>query len=170
MTQVTLPEVDQLITQMAKQLKDHIAHHGRDNIALVGIHSGGVWIAERLCALLEHDEAMGMLDISFYRDDYTRVGLNPSVKPSSLPFATEGRHVVLVDDVVMSGRTIRAAMNELFDYGRPESVTLVALLDLPGRELPIQPDICGQKLMLEAGQRIKLTGPDHLHLELQDSP
>lgn len=170
MTQITLPEVDQLIAQMAQQLKDHIARNGRDNIALVGIHSGGVWVAERLRTLLEHDEAMGMLDISFYRDDYTRVGLNPSVKPSSLPFDTEGRHVVLVDDVVMSGRTIRAAMNELFDYGRPESVTLVALLDLPGRELPIQPDICGQQLTLAPGQRIKLTGPDKLSLELQESP
>lgn len=162
-----LPDVAQLIEQLAQQLQRYIAEKQLDNIALVGIHSGGVWVAEQLHQRLEHTEAMGQLDISFYRDDYTRVGLNPSVKPSSLPFATEDRHIILVDDVIMSGRTIRAAMNELFDYGRPASVTLVTLLDLPGRELPIQPDIFAQRLSLKANERIKLTGPENLSLALQ---
>ncbi len=166
-THTNLPDVNTLIEQLAQQLKQHIQNQNLNNIALVGIHSGGVWVAERLHSLLEQEEALGTLDISFYRDDYTRVGLNPSVKPSSLPFATEGRHIVLVDDVIMSGRTIRAAMNELFDYGRPDSVTLVTLLSLPGRELPIQPDITGQTLTLAPGERVKLTGPDNLSLELQ---
>ncbi|WP_036567243.1 bifunctional pyr operon transcriptional regulator/uracil phosphoribosyltransferase PyrR [Oceanospirillum beijerinckii] len=170
MTQITtLPEVEQLIAQLADQLKQYISDKQLDHIAMVGIHSGGVWIAERLHQLLQHDEALGALDISFYRDDYTRVGLNPNVKPSNLPFATEDRHIVLVDDVVMSGRTIRAAMNELFDYGRPASITLVTLLDLPGRELPIQPDLCAQTLNLAPGERIKLTGPENMALELQSS-
>lgn len=156
-TNQDLPEVSPLLDQMADALRQRIAQLGQDNIALVGIHSGGVWIAEQLHQRLRLSEPMGTLDISFYRDDYTRVGLNPSVKPSNLPFTTESRHVVLVDDVIMSGRTIRAALNELFDYGRPDSVTLVTLLDLPGRELPVQPDITGQRLELPEGVRIKLS-------------
>jgi len=160
-----LPEVAPLLDQMADALCQRFEQIGLNNIALVGIHSGGVWIAEQLHQRLELSEAMGTLDISFYRDDYTRVGLNPSVKPSNLPFATESRHIVLVDDVIMSGRTIRAALNELFDYGRPDSVTLVTLLDLPGRELPVQPDITGQRLQLPEGIRIKLSA-DPLALTL----
>ncbi|WP_051206151.1 bifunctional pyr operon transcriptional regulator/uracil phosphoribosyltransferase PyrR [Oceanospirillum maris] len=160
-----LPEVEPLLEQMTDALHQRIRLLGLDNIALVGIHSGGVWIAEQLHDRLGLIEPMGTLDISFYRDDYTRVGLNPSVKPSNLPFATESRHIVLVDDVIMSGRTIRAALNELFDYGRPDSVTLVTLLDLPGRELPVQPDITGQKIQLPEGARIKLS-PDPLALTL----
>lgn len=152
-----LPEVAPLLDQMAETLRQRLAALGQETIALVGIHSGGVWIAEQLHQRLGLTEPMGMLDISFYRDDYTRVGLNPSVQPSNLPFATESRHIVLVDDVIMSGRTIRAALNEVFDYGRPDSVTLVTLLDLPGRELPVQPDITGQKLVLPEGVRIKLS-------------
>ena len=152
-----LPEVAPLLDQMAGALRQRFEKTGLNNIALVGIHSGGVWIAEQLHQRLGLSEAMGTLDISFYRDDYTRVGLNPSVKPSNLPFATESRHIVLVDDVIMSGRTIRAALNELFDYGRPDSVTLVTLLDLPGRELPMQPDITGMRLQLPEGVRIKLS-------------
>lgn len=165
----SLPDAEALIAQVAEQLQQLIAERQLNNIAIVGIHSGGVWVAERLHQLLAVEEALGSLDISFYRDDYTRIGLNPSVQPSHLPFTTEGRHIILVDDVIMSGRTIRAAMNELFDYGRPDSVTLVTLLDLAGRELPIQPDISGQKLTLATNERIKLNGPEPLRLELQDA-
>lgn len=164
-----LPDAEQLISQVAEQLQQLIAERQLSNVALIGIHSGGVWVAERLHQLLAVEEDLGSLDISFYRDDYTRIGLNPSVQPSHLPFTTEGRNIILVDDVIMSGRTIRAAMNELFDYGRPDSVTLVTLLDLAGRELPIQPDITGQKLTLGSHERIKLHGPEPLRLELQDA-
>ena len=97
------------------------------------------------------------LDISFYRDDFSRIGLNPRVKPSSLPFDTEGRDIILIDDVIMSGRTIRAAMNEIFDYGRPASIILATLIDLGARELPIQPDVAGKTMALESHQRVKLT-------------
>jgi pyrimidine operon attenuation protein/uracil phosphoribosyltransferase len=88
---------------------------------------------------LGSDEPLGTLDVSFYRDDFSQNGLHPQVRPSELPFEIEGQHLVLVDDVLMSGRTIRAALNELFDYGRPASVTLVCLLDLDAGELPIRP-------------------------------
>jgi pyrimidine operon attenuation protein/uracil phosphoribosyltransferase len=105
--------------------------------------------------------------VSFYRDDFTQNGLHPLVQPSELPFEIEGQHLVLIDDVLMSGRTIRAALNELFDYGRPASVTLVSLLDLNARELPIHPDVVGATLSLAADQRVKLSGPTPLTLELQ---
>ena len=107
-----------------------------------------------------------MLDVSFYRDDFTQKGLHPQVRPSELPFEIEGQRLVLIDDVLMTGRTIRAALNELFDYGRPASVTLVCLLDLNARELPIRPDVVGA-LSLAPDQRIKLLGPAPLALEPQ---
>jgi hypoxanthine-guanine phosphoribosyltransferase len=89
-----------------------------------------VWVAQALLEALGSDSPLGTLDVSFYRDDFSQNGLHPQVRPSALPFEIEGQHLVLIDDVLMSGRTIRAAMNELFDYGRPASVTLVCLLDL----------------------------------------
>ena len=110
---------------------------------------------------------MGILDVSFYRDDFTKKGLHPQVSPSVLPFEIDDQHIVLIDDVLMSGRTIRAAMNELFDYGRPASITLVCLLDLNARELPIRPDIVGEVLELPANQRVKVQGPSPLALELK---
>ncbi len=161
-------DVEELLSTMEQQLRGYLDKRGIEQPLMVGIHTGGVWLAERLHRRLALSKPLGVLDISFYRDDFTRVGLNPKVKTSSLPEAIEGQHVVLVDDVVMSGRTIRAALNELFDYGRPATVTLVALLDLNARELPIRPDITGQILNLAPGQQIKLLGPEPLTLKLQD--
>lgn len=125
-------------------------------------------MAQALLEALGSDSPLGTLDVSFYRDDFSQNGLHPQVRPSALPFEIEGQHLVLIDDVLMSGRTIRAAMNELFDYGRPASVTLVCLLDLDAGELPISPDVVGATLSLEAHQRVKLLGPTPLVLELQD--
>ena len=160
--------IDQLLKSMEQQLRQYLNDRAIEQPIIVGIHTGGVWLAERLHQNLGLKTPMGVLDISFYRDDFTRVGLNPKVQPSSIPLATEDQHLILVDDVVMTGRTIRAALNELFDYGRPASVTLVSLLDLDDRELPIRPDITGQILRLKPGQQIKLLGPDPLRLELQE--
>lgn len=131
---------------------------------MIGIHTGGVWLAERLHRLLAIREPLGVQDISFYRDDFTRIGMNPQVKPSNIPFAVDDRHIILVDDVLQTGRTIRAAMNEIFDYGRPASITLVALVEREGRELPIQPDVVGIRPPLESEQHITLNGPDPLNL------
>ncbi len=161
-------DVELLLKSMEQQLREYLNERNVSQPVMVGIHTGGVWLAERLHRGLGLETELGVLDISFYRDDFTRVGLNPRVQPSSMPLATEDRHVVLVDDVVMTGRTIRAALNELFDYGRPASVTLVSLLDLNARELPIRPDITGQTLALAPAQQIKLLGPDPLKLVLQD--
>lgn len=162
-----LPNTSVLIDRLAQQLKAQIAARGWQNPALVGIHSGGVWVAQALRDALAVDWPLGQLDISFYRDDYTRIGLNPSVKSSALGFSPEGRQLILIDDVIMSGRTIRAALNELFDFGRPDAVMLVTLLSLPGRELPIQPDLCAAELLIAADERVKLSGPSPLSLSCQ---
>lgn len=163
-----LPEVPALLDTLEQSLRRYLSDRGIADPLLVGIRTGGVWIAGELYRRLGLEEPFGELDISFYRDDFSRIGLNPRVTPSHLPFETEGRDLVLVDDVVMSGRTIRAAMNELFDYGRPSSITLVALIDLGGRDLPIQPDVVAHRLALPASQRVKLVGPDPLRLELRE--
>jgi pyrimidine operon attenuation protein/uracil phosphoribosyltransferase len=158
--------IEELLDAVESGLRRILAVPGMERPALVGIRTGGVWLADLLGRRLGLDEPCGELDISFYRDDFSRIGLNPKVQPSHLPFETEGRHVVLIDDVIMSGRTIRAAMNEIFDYGRPASITLATLLDLGARDLPIQPDVVGQTLALPPGQRVKLKGPEPLRIEL----
>ena len=134
---------------------------------MVGIHTGGTWVAERLHVLLNLNEPLGSLDISFYRDDFTHVGVNPTVKTSVLSVNVDERHVILVDDVLHTGRTIRAALNEIFDYGRPASVTLAVLLNRDGRELPIEAQVVGHHLKLKKNQHIKLLGPEPLQLEIQ---
>mgnify|MGYP000309264810 CR=1 FL=1 len=156
--------VENLLDKMSADLRELLQQRQIDNPLLIGIRTGGVWLAERLHQQLEIAEPLGILDISFYRDDFTQVGLNPKVQPSQLQSTTEDRHIVLVDDVIMSGRTIRAALNELFDYGRPASVTLVTLLDLERRELPIQADVTGATLSLNPDQCVKLAGPEPLEL------
>ncbi|SFR63029.1 pyrimidine operon attenuation protein / uracil phosphoribosyltransferase [Marinobacter daqiaonensis] len=163
-----IPEVPVLLDRLEQRLKDFLEEKGIDRPLLVGIRTGGVWLAEALHARLGLIEPWGELDISFYRDDFSRIGLNPRVTPSHLPFETEDRDLVLVDDVIMSGRTIRAAMNELFDYGRPSSISLVALIDLGERELPIQPDVAACPLKLPPHQRVKLTGPQPLAVEIRE--
>ncbi|SDI27163.1 bifunctional pyr operon transcriptional regulator/uracil phosphoribosyltransferase PyrR [Pseudomonas panipatensis] len=162
---MTLPSPAELLPRMATDLRNHLAARGIDSPRFVGIHTGGIWVAQALLKELHSDEILGILDVSFYRDDFTQSGLHPQVRPSELPFEVDGQHLVLVDDVLMSGRTIRAALNELFDYGRPASVTLVCLLDLNARELPIRPDVVGQTLSLAPNERVKLRGPAPLILE-----
>ncbi len=163
----TEEEVSGFIQQMTTQLKNYLAARGIQQIAMVGIRSGGVWIAQQLHQALQLTHPLGILDINFYRDDFTHKGLNPSVQPSQLPFDPENQHIILVDDILMTGRTIRAAMNELFDYGRPASIILVTLVDLQAKELPITPDITGITLRLPPQQRLKLKGPKPLYVEQQ---
>lgn len=164
---MTLPNPELLLPEMAAALKHHLRSRDIEAPRFIGIRTGGVWVAQALLASGGWEESLGILDVSFYRDDFTQSGLHPQVRPSELPFKIEGQHLVLIDDVLMTGRTIRAALNELFDYGRPASVTLVCLLDLNARELPIRPDVVGAMLSLTPQQRIKLLGPAPLALELQ---
>ncbi len=135
---------------------------------LIGIHTGGVWVAERLHKGLGLTEPLGTLDISFYRDDFSRVGIHPQVKTSHLPVSLDGRHIILVGDVLHTGRTIRAAMSEIFDFARPASIALAVLIVRDGRELPVQPDIAGATISLAPRQHIKLTGPDPLGIRIME--
>jgi len=159
--------VSEIIADMTLQLGELVARTCNGQPAMVGIHTGGVWIARHLHRQLKIDEPLGSLDISFYRDDFTRIGMNPVVQPSQLPFSIDDRHIILVDDVLHTGRTIRAALNELFDYGRPASIMLATLIERGGRELPIQANVVGRHVELSPGEHIKLLGPDPLALEIQ---
>jgi len=149
---------------MAEQLRIQLAARCVTHPLWIGIQTGGVWVARRLAELLNYTAPLGRLDISFYRDDFTRIGINPEVKPSHLPFNIDDQYLVLVDDVLHTGRTIRAALNELFDYGRPAGVLLVVLVERTGRELPIHADVVGIYLDLAPNEHIKLLGPDELSL------
>lgn len=149
--QAQLPNAEALLQELARQLKPAITAE----TALVGIHSGGVWIMERLLPLLGELEH-GRLDISFYRDDYSQRGLREGNLPSQIPFEVDGRHIILIDDVFYTGRTIRAAMNELFDYGRPASISLAVLVNRGGRELPIAPQFCAHDMQLSNNLNLQL--------------
>lgn len=159
-------KVSELIDNMAQALQQKIAPLNLDDVIMVGIHSGGYWVAEALHQRLSLNTNLGSLDITFYRDDFTHIGLHPEVKPSEMPQVVEDKHIILVDDVLYTGRTVRAALNELFDYGRPASVIFCTLIDRNEHELPICSDITGTKVDLKPGQQIKLSGPSPLVLSL----
>ncbi|MFI3137117.1 MAG: bifunctional pyr operon transcriptional regulator/uracil phosphoribosyltransferase PyrR [Methylococcaceae bacterium] len=163
-------DVPLLLDALEINLKKLILERQLVNPLMIGIRTGGVWIAEHLHTRLAITEPLGLLDISFYRDDFSQIGIHPNVKPSQLPRQIDGRDVILIDDVFYTGRTIRAALNEIFDYGRPAQVVLGVLLERDGRQIPIRPDCCGARCHLEKGQRIKLTGPTPLALHLETFP
>jgi pyrimidine operon attenuation protein/uracil phosphoribosyltransferase len=163
-------DIDSSIKQMADALRAKFRDVAIENTVMIGIHTGGVWIAQRLHDQLGIKQPLGQLDISFYRDDFSRIGMNPQVKPSKLTAPVDDAHIILVDDILHTGRTIRAAMNELFDYGRPASITLAVLGERSGRELPIQADVVGKHLTLGSHEHVKLTGPDPLQMEVVEAP
>jgi len=138
--------------------------------AIVGIHSGGAWLAERLASDLDLKGRLGFIDVSFYRDDYARKGLHPDVKPTHIGFNVDGATIVLVDDVLYTGRTTRAAINVLFDYGRPACIKLAALADRGGRELPVAPDYVGVTTTLAGRQLLSLArdASGQLSLTIED--
>lgn len=157
---------NQLIEKMAQELRDKVGTELLADAVMIGIHTGGVWVAEKLHEQLAITNPLGLLDINFYRDDFSQGGLHPQVRPSTLPVDLENKTIILVDDVLQSGRTIRAALNEIFDYGRPERVILAILVERSGRELPIQADVVGEKIELKVDEQIKLTGPDPMELKI----
>ncbi len=148
-----LPDAEQLLASLTDRMRPAVG----PNTGLVGIYTGGVWLAERLHQALGIKLPLGTLDVSFYRDDFNKKGLRRNVKSSDIPFAMDGCDVVIVDDVLYTGRTIRAAMNELFDYGRPASIRLAALVDRGGRELPIAAEYVGAAVIVPPGENIELT-------------
>ena len=148
-----LPDAEALCAALAEAMRPHVDPAAT---ALVGIHTGGVWVAERLHAALGLKIPPGSINVSFYRDDYSQRGLHANAKTSQIPFDVEGAHIVIVDDVLYTGRTIRAALNELFDYGRPASVKLAVLVDRGGRELPVSADFAAARVALPGTQQLAL--------------
>ncbi len=157
-----LPDAEQLLADLAEKIRPDVTK----NTVLVGIYTGGVWLAERLHQILGLTLPLGALDVSFYRDDFGQIGLHPQVKPSNIPFEVEGRHIILIDDVLYTGRTIRAATNELFDYGRPASIRLAALVDRGGRELPIAANYVGATIVLLEDKMLALEQSNNGKLSL----
>ena len=148
----TLPDAEDLLARLAQRMRASVT----PDTALIGIHTGGVWLAQRLHKALGLRQPLGTIDVSFYRDDYGSRGLHPKVRPSDIPFEVADADIILVDDVLYTGRTIRAAINELFDYGRPKSIRLAALVDRGGRQLPIAAQFVGAEISVADGEQIEL--------------
>jgi pyrimidine operon attenuation protein / uracil phosphoribosyltransferase len=148
-----LPDPEQLVRAMAERMRAEVAK----DAALVGIYTGGAWVAERLHRALGLTTPLGLLAVTLHRDDFGRIGLHRESRRSQIPFPVDGREIVLVDDVLHTGRTIRAALNELFDFGRPRSVRLAVLASRPGRELPIAPDWLGAQIDIKPGEDLVLS-------------
>ena len=149
----SLPDPEALVADMAQQMRGRLA----PDAALVGIYTGGAWVAERLNRLLLPGKPLGLLAVTLHRDDFGRIGLHRESRRSQIPFPVDGREVVLVDDVLHTGRTIRAALNELYDFGRPRAVRLAVLADRGGRELPISADFLGAKVDVSADEDLVLS-------------
>ena len=159
-------DAEQLVTALATSIGT-LAH----DTAVVGIHSGGVWVAERLHRMLQVVPPLGALAVTLHRDDFSKIGLHPQRKATDMPIAIEGRHILLVDDVLNTGRTLRAALNELFDFGRPASVKLAVLVDRGLRELPFAADYIGATMALDASQELVLTNDNNqLRFEVRTKP
>jgi pyrimidine operon attenuation protein / uracil phosphoribosyltransferase len=165
---MTLPNPDldaeALYQTLSAQVKTSLAK--AENVAIVGIHSGGAWLAERLAMEMQLGERLGFIDVSFYRDDFAEKGLRTDVKPTQIPFDVDGATILLVDDVLYTGRTTRAAINELFDYGRPARILLAALVDRGERELPIAADFVAQTISIPDRQSLVLQRADDGRLSL----
>ncbi|HYR01034.1 MAG TPA: bifunctional pyr operon transcriptional regulator/uracil phosphoribosyltransferase PyrR [Casimicrobiaceae bacterium] len=150
---MTLPDAEQTLAALAERMRGAVAFDAR----FVGIYSGGAWLADRLAQAIPGDHPVGYIDVSFYRDDFDRTGLKPAVRRSELPFDVGGATIVLVDDVLYTGRSVRAAINELFDYGRPAAIELAVLVDRGGRELPIEATYVGARLVVARDTSIVLS-------------
>jgi pyrimidine operon attenuation protein / uracil phosphoribosyltransferase len=163
---MTLPDAEMLLSRLAEQIRGDV----RPGTALVGIYTGGVWVAQRLHRILGLPIPVGTIDVAFYRDDFKKTGLRAGVKPSDIPFTVEDAEIILVDDVLYTGRTIRAAMNEIFDYGRPTSIRLAALVDRGGRQMPICPQYLGATIEVARSQMIELQRDESGRLSLALAP
>jgi pyrimidine operon attenuation protein/uracil phosphoribosyltransferase len=161
-----LPDAERALEALAERMAPAVAH----DAAFVGIYSGGAWLAERLAAIIPGTHAVGYIDVAFYRDDYKRSGLKANTKRTELPFDVEGATIILVDDVLYTGRSVRAAINELFDFGRPAMIELAVLVDRGGRELPIEPTYTGVRLAVARDLSIVLSRSDAGGLSLGVEP
>ena len=149
---MNLPNAENLIESLKNKINEVID----DNTVLIGVQRGGELILQKILPGLRNTVATGSIDTSFYRDDFSSRGLKIKNKPSKIDTEINGKHIILIDDVFSSGRTVRAAMNEIFDYGRPNKITLAVLIDRNEQELPIAPQICIEKISLNKDQHLEL--------------
>ena len=159
---MTLPDAEQTLAALVDKMRGAAAFDAR----FVGIYSGGAWLADRLARAIPGDHPVGYIDVSYYRDDFNRTGLKPAVRTSEIPFTVEGARIVLVDDVLFTGRSVRAAINELFDYGRPAAIELAVLIDRGGRELPIEATWAGARVAAARDVSVVLSRGDDGRLAL----
>ena len=149
-------DIERALDRIALQILER--NLSLQDLVIVGIHTGGVFLADRVHRIIEKREKTtlpaGSLDITLYRDDWSRVTQNPIVRKTDISFEVEGKTMILVDDVIYTGRTIRAALDAIMDFGRPSSIQLAALVDRGGRELPIQPDYIGMKVKVGPRQLV----------------
>jgi pyrimidine operon attenuation protein / uracil phosphoribosyltransferase len=152
-------DVDAILAGLSRELSKHIqaAQAGGKTVYMVGVHTGGAWVAEHLHGMLKLPTPLGYLSSAFHRDDFGERGLASNPKPSQLSFDINGADILLVDDVLFTGRTVRASINELFDHGRPSSVSLVVLIDRGGRQLPIEAKFVGQRVDIQESQELVLS-------------
>ena len=163
----SLPDPEALVESLAAQLRGKIS----PDAGFVGIYTGGAWVAERLHRALGSSVPLGQLAVTLHRDDFRRIGLHRESRRSQIPFPVDGREVVLIDDVLYTGRTIRAALNELFDFGRPSAVRLAVLVDRGGRHLPIAADYVGARVELGEREEIVLSNDGgRLALDTHERP
>ncbi|MEO5693640.1 MAG: bifunctional pyr operon transcriptional regulator/uracil phosphoribosyltransferase PyrR [Usitatibacter sp.] len=149
----TLPDPETLVKALAEQMRGKVAK----DAAIVGIFSGGAWVAERLHRALGVTVPLGVLAVTLHRDDFGRIGLHRESRRSQIPFSVDGREVILVDDVLHTGRTVRAAINELFDFGRPSAVRLAVLADRGGRQMPFSADFTGATVEVARDEELVLS-------------
>ncbi|NEN75300.1 bifunctional pyr operon transcriptional regulator/uracil phosphoribosyltransferase PyrR [Pelistega sp. NLN82] len=152
-----LPTAEQLYMQLKKGIEELIKTKPLHQVHLVGIYSGGAWIVQRLQKDLNLTNEVGYLNTSFYRDDFHKIGLHTQKQPTQILFDVNDKHIIVVDDILYTGRTIRATMNELFDYGRPASIALAVLIDRGGRQLPIEANVVGGYIPLAQGTNFVLS-------------
>ena len=148
-----LPDPEALVRALAEQMRGKVSAEA----GLVGVYTGGAWVAERLHRALGLATPLGLLAVTLHRDDFGQIGLHRESRRSQIPFEVEGREVILVDDVLHTGRTVRAALNELYDFGRPGAVRLAVLADRGGRQLPFAPDYVGARVEIGAGEELVLS-------------
>ena len=161
-----IPDAESALAALADRMRPAVAF----DAAFVGIYSGGAWIADRLAKMIPGEHPVGYIDVSFYRDDFARSGLKSGAKRSELPFDVEGATIILVDDVLFTGRSVRAAVNELFDYGRPARIELAVLVDRGGRELPVEATYCGARLAMARSLSLALARDgEHLQFGVENA-
>jgi pyrimidine operon attenuation protein/uracil phosphoribosyltransferase len=156
-------DIDRILVRMSHEILE--THRGADNLALIGILTRGVFLAKRIQEKIAQtvgvEILVGQVDITLYRDDWTRIGVNPVIQATKIPFSVDGKKIILVDDVLFTGRTIRCAMDALMDFGRPDRIELAVLIDRGHRELPIQADYIGKVMETRRTEMIDVMMSEH---------